>query len=122
MSGTRRCFCGGFARLETSWTKDNPRRRFWTCCRKKGCGYFDWFDPQMCARLKMIIPRLLKRIDKPDDELKRSHRREKLLWFFIVIDVLIAMLSTNANEHKGSSGNGDSTGTCLMVSIDFCVL
>ncbi|PQQ11594.1 hypothetical protein Pyn_35773 [Prunus yedoensis var. nudiflora] len=52
----------------------------------------------------MIIHGLLKRIDKADDELKRSRMREKLLWFFIVIGVLIAMLSANANEHKGSSG------------------
>ncbi|KAL6286841.1 hypothetical protein ACE6H2_011231 [Prunus campanulata] len=101
MSETHRCFCGGFARLETSWTKDNPRRRFWTCCRNKGCGYFKWLDPQMCARSKMIIPGLLKSIDKADDELHRSHRREKILWFFIVIGALIAMLSANANERKG---------------------
>ncbi|PQM40180.1 hypothetical protein Pyn_06934 [Prunus yedoensis var. nudiflora] len=68
MSETRQYFCGGFARLETSLTKDNQGRRFWTCCHK------------------------------------RSRMREKLLWFFIVIGVLIAMLSANANEHKGSSG------------------
>ncbi|CAL9022821.1 unnamed protein product [Prunus brigantina] len=103
MSEARRCFCGGFARLKTSCTKDNPERRFWTCYRKKGCGYFDWFDPQMCARSKMIILGLL-RIDKADDELKRSRRREKLLRFFIVIDVHIAILSANANQHKGLNG------------------
>ncbi|CAB4290882.1 unnamed protein product [Prunus armeniaca] len=74
MSEARRCFCGGFAQLETSWTKDNPERRFWTCCRKM--------------------------IDKADD----ARKRDKLLWFFIVIGVHIAMLSANANQHKGSSG------------------
>ncbi|CAL2274372.1 unnamed protein product [Prunus armeniaca] len=104
MSETRRCFCGGFARLETSWTRDNPGRRFWTCCRKKGCGYFDWFDPQMCARSKMIIHGLLNRINKVNDELKSSRMREKLLGFLIVIGVLVAVLSANATQHNGSSG------------------
>ncbi|KAL6269571.1 hypothetical protein ACE6H2_026482 [Prunus campanulata] len=78
MSEMRRCFCGGFARLETSSTKDNPRRRFWTCCRK--------------------------RIDKAEGELRRSCRRDKLLWFFIVIGIVIAMHLANTNGHKGSSG------------------
>ncbi|PQM39632.1 hypothetical protein Pyn_37825 [Prunus yedoensis var. nudiflora] len=52
----------------------------------------------------MIIPGLLKRIDKAERELRGSRMREKLLWFFIVISVITATLLANANEHMGSSG------------------
>ncbi len=27
-----------------------------------GCGFFRWYDPPMCARLKKVIPGLLRRI------------------------------------------------------------
>ncbi|CAB4316303.1 unnamed protein product [Prunus armeniaca] len=125
MSETHQCFCGGFVRLETSWTKDNPGRRLWTCCRKRGCGYFDWFDPQMSAWSKMIIPGLLKRIDKANDELKSLRRREKLLWFLIVIGILVAVLSANATQHNGSSGTKTVLNlldgfNCFLCTAGFC--
>ncbi|KAI7726310.1 hypothetical protein M8C21_012285 [Ambrosia artemisiifolia] len=35
---------------------ENPGRRFYTC----PLVYFNWVDPPMCQRSKMIIPGLLK--------------------------------------------------------------
>ncbi|CAL9224882.1 unnamed protein product [Arabidopsis halleri] len=41
------CRCGLPAKIVTSWTDNNPGRRFFGCpLFKKGrhCDYFDWFD------------------------------------------------------------------------------
>ncbi|CAK8543378.1 unnamed protein product [Lathyrus sativus] len=52
-----RCWCELESPLMTSWTYDNPGRRFHGCgnfkvMRKKGCNYFQWFDEDMST----IIP------------------------------------------------------------------
>lgn len=36
----------------------------------KNCGFFEWFDPPMCARSKKIIPGLLKRINRNEEEIE----------------------------------------------------
>ncbi|XP_050204466.1 uncharacterized protein LOC126685741 isoform X2 [Mercurialis annua] len=36
--------------LYTSWTKTNPGRRFWRCCKSKtpdDCGAFRWYDEEV---------------------------------------------------------------------------
>lgn len=33
------------------------------------CNYFTWFDPPMCARSKMIIPGLLRKISDLEGEI-----------------------------------------------------
>ncbi|XP_057768008.1 uncharacterized protein LOC130988235 [Salvia miltiorrhiza] len=41
----------------TSWTEDNPGRRFYGCrnWKTKNCGYFDWMDEPMSERAKEVI-------------------------------------------------------------------
>ncbi|PIN03175.1 hypothetical protein CDL12_24306 [Handroanthus impetiginosus] len=57
-----------------------------------GCSYFAWIDPPMCSRSRQIIPGLLWRINKIEDELKKvkcpmkdKKRREKWLWAALVL-------------------------------------
>ncbi|KAL3655673.1 hypothetical protein CASFOL_000069 [Castilleja foliolosa] len=50
-----RCHCGIQLELVTSWTDDNPGRRFQACPNYKMpscCGFFRWFDEEMCSRSK----------------------------------------------------------------------
>ncbi|XP_012829795.1 PREDICTED: uncharacterized protein At4g04775-like [Erythranthe guttata] len=66
------CKCGDEMPLLTSWTPSNPGRRFRACPnyeRVKNCDVFKWHDPEMCARSKNIIPGLIRRIDRLNDEL-----------------------------------------------------
>nr|GMD98078.1 DNA topoisomerase [Ipomoea batatas] len=68
------CICGNNLKISTSWTNQNPGRRYLVCSNEKGlknCSFFEWFDPPMCSRSKMIIPGLLKRINKNEQEIQR---------------------------------------------------
>ncbi|KAL8525753.1 hypothetical protein ACS0TY_015115 [Phlomoides rotata] len=59
------CFCAQEARLHTSWTVDNPGRRFFGCRFWKvdggGCKYFNWLDDPIEERAKSVILSLLKK-------------------------------------------------------------
>ncbi|CAB4278331.1 unnamed protein product [Prunus armeniaca] len=78
MSASRRCevgqpIChwGNQCRLMTSRTDNNPGRRFWGCADygvRRGCAFFEWYDPQVCERSKIVICRLLKRLRKEEEE------------------------------------------------------
>lgn len=35
-----------------------------------GCGFFTWFDPPICSRSKAIIPGLLRRINRHEEEIE----------------------------------------------------
>ncbi|KAL3844633.1 hypothetical protein ACJIZ3_002036 [Penstemon smallii] len=66
----RPCVCGASVKVYTSWTKDNPGRRFLRCHVTKGerCRYFEWVDPPMCDRSRIIIPGLLSRVNHAQAE------------------------------------------------------
>ncbi|KAG8380616.1 hypothetical protein BUALT_Bualt06G0034200 [Buddleja alternifolia] len=68
------------ASLKTSWTSDNPGRRFYGCILgRSGCTFFDWYDPRMCARAKVLIPGLLckiNRLEKQVEEMQRKMQKE----------------------------------------------
>ncbi|KAL3502278.1 hypothetical protein ACH5RR_036727 [Cinchona calisaya] len=52
------------ANLVTSWKDDNPGRRFLSCLlwqSGRGCGFFEWYDPVMSQRSRVIIPGLLRK-------------------------------------------------------------
>ncbi|KAL3619683.1 hypothetical protein CASFOL_034595 [Castilleja foliolosa] len=52
------CHCGIQLELVTSWIDDNPGRRFQACPNYKMpscCGFFRWFDEEMCSRSKEVI-------------------------------------------------------------------
>ena len=115
------CDCGKRSVLRTSWMNTNPGRRFLTCDRSMvrlvifllilliyglfcgvflgfslnhcmGCQYFQWIDPPMCNRSKQIIPGLLRRVSKNDDENKRLQTRNKKLLKWCVISWMIIVI------------------------------
>ncbi|XP_057769876.1 uncharacterized protein LOC130989795 [Salvia miltiorrhiza] len=45
------------ASIMTSWTEDNPGRRFYGCRNWKArhCGFFDWIDAPITERAKEVI-------------------------------------------------------------------
>nr|GMC71945.1 uncharacterized protein LOC109193515 [Ipomoea batatas] len=70
------CHCGQRLKIQTSWTDANLGRRYWECAYDNqgmgvgGCGFVRWFDPPMCSRSKMIIPGLLRRINRNEQEIE----------------------------------------------------
>ncbi|WMV29520.1 hypothetical protein MTR67_022905 [Solanum verrucosum] len=75
------CKHGDLLSMQTSWSKDNPGRRFWSCpCyRENACNFFRWRDREdVDIRSKFVILRLANRIKelKIDDEIhiKRSNK------------------------------------------------
>lgn len=136
------CHCGKQLNLKTAWTNDNPGRRYWECGPKKvssvycliffkknyawtslisfvqgmnvvGCGFIRWFDPPMCARAMKIIPGLLRRINKNEEEIvalksklqargcvdakgvdaKRVYNKKALMAIVVVISIIVLVLS-----------------------------
>ncbi|XP_031127765.1 uncharacterized protein LOC116029862 [Ipomoea triloba] len=66
----QQCECGQEMGLKTSWTNENPGRRYWECsrCKADSRGFVRWYDPPMCPRSKRIIPELLKTLNKTEEE------------------------------------------------------
>ncbi|PIN20593.1 DNA-(apurinic or apyrimidinic site) lyase [Handroanthus impetiginosus] len=95
------CYCGRTAVLKTSWTNNNPGRRFRTCSTRNergggnACQFFTWVDPPICARAGVIIPGLLRKLRKRDEEIaglkKRSQIMGVLLFFVTVMLLLLVM-------------------------------
>ena len=58
------CHCGLRVDLKTSWSNDNPGRRF-LGCKKYGlssaCRFFNWYDPPMNDHAKSMLRGLLKK-------------------------------------------------------------
>ncbi|CAA0832301.1 Unknown protein [Striga hermonthica] len=81
------CGCGKRTVMVTSWTDNNPGRRYATCKGSKigrGCKHFVWIDPPMCTA-RQIIPGLLRRINLTEDELTSKKKKVKMLWCVLVI-------------------------------------
>ncbi|KAL6555163.1 hypothetical protein OROGR_006421 [Orobanche gracilis] len=70
-AGVRRrvvCKCGVASPLVTSWSKENPGRRFYGCGRyeedgRRKCTFFIWHDNEANARDKKLIAALLRKLD-----------------------------------------------------------
>ncbi|WMV40742.1 hypothetical protein MTR67_034127 [Solanum verrucosum] len=67
--------------MQTSWSKDNPSQRFWSCprYRENACNFFRWRDREdVDIRSKFVILRLANKIKELeiDDEshIKRSNK------------------------------------------------
>ncbi|KAL3519726.1 hypothetical protein ACH5RR_017875 [Cinchona calisaya] len=100
------CHCGKASKFRTSWTDENPGRRFF-CCENyeesNGCGFLLWYDKPMCEQSTWVIPRLLRNVRMQEAENIRRRYREKLLWLALAgswILVLIKLLS------EGGVGGG----------------
>ncbi|XP_058775893.1 uncharacterized protein At4g04775-like [Vicia villosa] len=89
-SGLRRrrrgskCWCEIESPLMTSWTYENPGRRFHGCGNykvmgKKGCNYFEWVDDDMSNRAKDMIRYLKNKNDEVMDLMRDTQKKEDLL-------------------------------------------
>ncbi|KAK8695592.1 hypothetical protein V6N13_000745 [Hibiscus sabdariffa] len=79
------CGCGVPAHLRTSWSNDNPGRRFFGCKNHgslvyQPCRFFSWFDPPMPPHAKVVLLGLLKRIRA--NEVQRN--KERICWIFVI--------------------------------------
>ncbi|XP_058784113.1 uncharacterized protein LOC131658880 [Vicia villosa] len=97
------CYCGLDAPLVTSWTSQNPGRRFYGCGLyklqgRKGCAYFEWYDEQLEERSNEVINSLLKKVNKlkkellikkTDDKLKK---KVKFLVTFLVLSWVVILV------------------------------
>ncbi|KAH0693563.1 hypothetical protein KY285_020660 [Solanum tuberosum] len=70
------CNHGLVVRLKTSWTSNNPGRRYWSCPYYGGprsCNFWCWKDKEnIDPRSKFVIPKLIQKlvteeVDKPGD-------------------------------------------------------
>ncbi|KAL3620390.1 hypothetical protein CASFOL_035302 [Castilleja foliolosa] len=67
-----RCHCGIELELLTSLCDENPGRRFHACpnlTSPSSCGFFRWYDGELCARSKAVIPGLLRKTEKLEFQL-----------------------------------------------------
>ncbi|KAG4179177.1 hypothetical protein ERO13_A10G090350v2 [Gossypium hirsutum] len=54
------CYCGNLAKLNMSWSNDNPGRRFFGYKKfgsgfRKPCRFFTWFDPPLTPRSQIVL-------------------------------------------------------------------
>ncbi|XP_059316103.1 uncharacterized protein LOC132066934 [Lycium ferocissimum] len=77
---TVRCKYGDLLIMQTSWSNDNPGRRFWSCprYREKSCKFFRWRDrDEIDARSKFVISRLANRVKDLEKSLAYFQSMEK---------------------------------------------
>ncbi|CAK8569970.1 unnamed protein product [Lathyrus sativus] len=99
-----RCCCEFESPLITSWTYDNPGRRFHGCgnfkvMRKKGCNYVQWVDEDMSSRAKDVIRSLKDKNEELMDVIKDIKKNEDLLkmkirfmYYFVGLSLMFAFL------------------------------
>ncbi|CAA0828986.1 Unknown protein [Striga hermonthica] len=115
VTGDGTCHCGRRTVIRTSWKDTNPGRRFESCLNYEhgGCDYFDWFDPPMCRRSKMIIPGLLRKMNERQTEIEKlKQKNEKLVELnkklkkivFILILLLVLVILSNFKGAKNPNG------------------
>lgn len=62
------CVCGNWIIQQTAWTEANAGRRFITCSNRRCNLSFRWLDEPLCGRAKIIIPGLLRRVNRLEAE------------------------------------------------------
>ncbi|KAL5577050.1 hypothetical protein UlMin_018749 [Ulmus minor] len=102
------CFCGRNLRCFTSWTDSNPGRRFLGCPNFRGevkCGFFRWYDPPICARSKMVIPGLLRRIQELEMRLRENNGFEGIGRNSTLDSAMEEVNSTNRGNQESRGRN-----------------
>ncbi|KAJ0456344.1 putative transcription factor GRF family [Helianthus annuus] len=76
------CTCGAPTQIRTSWTTQNPGRRFHRCNKPKpgqSCGFVAWAEPPMIQNPAAMIPGLLDTIKNLEDNAMLMFNRNKKL-------------------------------------------
>ncbi|KAL2522755.1 uncharacterized protein Fot_26678 [Forsythia ovata] len=95
MLDARICHCGQISVTRTSWTENNPGRRFRGCRfygRPDACDYFSWMDPPPHPRYKTVINELLRKANNNENremKMRRSVKLHHIALGVFVIGVLI---------------------------------
>ena len=88
----------------TSWTHENPGRRFYGCgifkvMRKKGCNYFQWVDEEMSSRAKEMVRSLKDKNEELMDLIRDTKKNEEMLkmkikfmGYFLILSLLLLLL------------------------------
>ncbi|KAL2500855.1 uncharacterized protein Fot_34703 [Forsythia ovata] len=88
------CLCGRIAATRTSWTENNPGRRFLGCSfygRPDACDYFKWVDtPLLHPRYKSVINGLLKNANR--EAVLENKWQRMVLYHRIVLAMLVLVV------------------------------
>ncbi|KAL3627308.1 hypothetical protein CASFOL_028671 [Castilleja foliolosa] len=123
-----RCHCGIQLELVTSWTDDNPGRRFQACPNYKMpscCGFFRWFDEKMSEQEKnkfvqVVLERQANVLEKHSAvmekhsaviedqrnltaELQMFKKKERMLKIVIAVMVLIIAFQVMSQPEFGKT-------------------
>nr|KAJ0226078.1 hypothetical protein LSAT_V11C100025700 [Lactuca sativa] len=83
------CFCGNVTVVRTSWTSRNPCRRFYACPKMGSrCGFLGWFDSPMFQRSTIIIPGLLRTMNRYEVEVGQLKMCLLVSWVLFLLFVL----------------------------------
>ncbi|PWA74397.1 zinc finger, GRF-type [Artemisia annua] len=89
------CWCGQTAVVRTSWTNQNPGRRFYGCC-----DFIDWYDPPMCARSVSIIPSLLRARNAIQATLDDTRREAAKMKKYLILSWMQSMVFAYLNPSE----------------------
>ncbi|KAB2070868.1 hypothetical protein ES319_A08G184500v1 [Gossypium barbadense] len=86
------CHCGNLAKLNTSWSNDNPGMRFFRCKKfgsrfRKPCQFFSWFDPPLTPHSRIVLLGLLKKVRT----LEGARKRERRTWLLVLVIVTVLL-------------------------------
>ena len=93
----RRCYCGLSAPFSTSWSDNNPGRRYFGCQywpdEKEACGFFEWYDDEVSEWYKEVLNKL-----KPKKVLKKSREASVvnlvrvMIGLFVIFMIMVLVL------------------------------
>ncbi|KAB2047549.1 hypothetical protein ERO13_A13G051550v2 [Gossypium hirsutum] len=86
------CHCRNPAKLNMSWSNDNPDRRFFGCKKfdsrfQKPCRFFSWFDPPLTPHSRIVLLGLLKKVRTLED----ARKRERRTWLLVLVIVTVLL-------------------------------
>ncbi|GER41261.1 GRF zinc finger containing protein [Striga asiatica] len=91
------CHCGKPTVRKTSWADGNAGWRYssgekYRMSMLDGCTYHVWVDPPICYRAQQLIPGLLKRAKKLEEDIARRKEWETLILFAIIGLIVLCFL------------------------------
>ncbi|XP_020082379.1 uncharacterized protein LOC109705975 [Ananas comosus] len=92
------CHCGLPYTIKTSWTQNNPGRRFYGCPRYRmqesnACNYFGWYDPQFTSQSISMVNGLLESNNKLREEAAVAAKRKRWkLTVFVIYGIVSGIM------------------------------